>query len=143
MRRPISTKTHGLIDYAWATVARSATARLDRAAGETARLVERAGLITLASAMLTNYEAGMIRVLPMKGHLALDYLMCAVLLASPLFLPRAERRFAAVPMLLGAAGLVTSLLTQARPAPTGPAVFEPTREMSEAVADPNPAGRSG
>jgi hypothetical protein len=94
--------------------------------------------------MLTNYETGMIRVLPMRGHLALDYLMCAVLLASPVFLPRAERRFAFVPMLLGGVGLVTSLMTHPRPlAADAPALFEPTREMSEAVADPNPARRSG
>jgi hypothetical protein len=42
--------------------------------------------------------------------------LCGVLLASPLFLPAAERRHAAAPFLLGAAGALVALLTQPRPA---------------------------
>jgi len=53
-------------------------------------------------------------VLPMKAHLAMDYALCAALVASPLYLPADERRYAFVPVLLGVAGFVTALLTQPR-----------------------------
>jgi hypothetical protein len=48
----------------------------------------------------------------MKGHLALDAALCTALIASPLFLPASERRQAAIPVLLGIAGLITGMLTQ-------------------------------
>jgi hypothetical protein len=50
----------------------------------------------------------------MKAHLALDVAMCGALVASPLFLPAAERRYVAIPVALGAAGLLTGLMTQTR-----------------------------
>jgi hypothetical protein len=50
----------------------------------------------------------------MRGHLALDLVLCGALLASPLFLPRGERRWAAIPVALGVMGMVTALLTQTR-----------------------------
>jgi hypothetical protein len=52
--------------------------------------------------------------MPMKGHLALDFALSSVLLVAPLFLPQSERRYAILPTLLGAAGLVTALLTRPR-----------------------------
>lgn len=77
------------------------------------------------------------KVMPMKAHLAIDFAMCTALMLSPLFLPERERRFAAVPIALGAIGLLTSLMTKTRsPAERGEA-FSPSRELSEAVADPD------
>jgi hypothetical protein len=111
MTRPISTKTHGAIDYAWATIAAALPSAIDDAPA-TARLVRAAGYAASMSSMVTNYEAGAMRIMPMKAHLALDVAMCAVLLASPLFLPRSERHRAVVPVALGAAGFVTALLTE-------------------------------
>ena len=64
--------------------------------------------------MMTNYESGTVRVLPVKAHLAVDVALCTVLIASPWLLPESERRFAAIPVALGIIGLVTSLLTKTR-----------------------------
>jgi hypothetical protein len=91
MNRPISTKAHGMIDYAlWVTTA-SALPRMMHGATHTARLVRNAGTAASLNAMITNYEAGLVKLLPMKGHLAFDFLICTALVLSPLFLPASER----------------------------------------------------
>ena len=112
--KPISTRVHGAIDYAWAAAAAALARRMGP--GATARLLERAGAAATASALVTRYEWGAVPLMPMRAHLALDYAVCGVLLASPLFLPAAARRDAAAPVLLGAAGVLVALLTQPRPA---------------------------
>jgi hypothetical protein len=61
--------------------------------------------------------------------------MCAALIVSPCFFSRGGRRpYTALPALLGAAGLLTSLVTEL--AAQRFARFTPSREFSEAVADP-------
>jgi hypothetical protein len=136
MNRPISTRAHGLIDYAWITTAEALT-RMMNGATTTARLVRRAGVAAGFSSMVTNYEAGALRLMPMKGHLAVDAVMCTALILSPLYLPRAERRYAAIPFLLGAVGLIASALTETTSSTESSEGFLPSRELSEAVADPD------
>jgi hypothetical protein len=134
MERPISTKAHGVIDWTWATAAGSASQWME-AGPSTARLIRNAAAAAGLNSLCTNYEAGALRVLPMKAHLSVDALICAALVLSPFFLPRVERRHAVVPILLGAVGLMMSLLTQTEtPRQRG---FNPSRELSEAVADPD------
>ena len=113
MNRPISTRTHSVIDYTWATTAAALPQAMPNATA-TARLVRSAGVAATMSSMMTNYEAGVMPVLPMRAHLALDFVMCSALIASPFFLPQSERRWAAIPVALGIAGLITGLLTQTR-----------------------------
>lgn len=136
MNRPISTRTHGMLDYTWAATARALPAMMS-GAGATAGLVRQAGTAAGLNAMLTNYEAGIVRVMPMKGHLAVDFVLGAALMISPLFLPRSERRYAAIPVLLGAVGLLASLMTETMSPSERADVFTPSRELSEAVADPD------
>jgi hypothetical protein len=63
------------------------------------------------------------------------FLMCAALMMSPCLVPRFQRRYAAFPVLLGAAGFLASILTDpASPERLGG--FVPSRDLSEAVADP-------
>ena len=63
------------------------------------------------------------------------FVMCTALMMSPCLVPRIQRRYAAFPVLLGAAGFLASLLTDfASAARTGG--FVPSRDLSEAVADP-------
>jgi len=113
MTKPISTRVHGLIDYGWVAAATALSRRVDGATS-TARLLRYAATTTTASSLVTNYEAGAVRMLPMKGHLAMDAALCTALIASPLFLPESERRYAFIPVLLGVMGLVTGALTQSR-----------------------------
>jgi hypothetical protein len=111
MTKPISTRVHGIIDYTWSSAASSAAARMDGATS-TARLLRAAAAAATGSSLLTKYETGAMRVLPMRAHLALDTLLCSVLIASPLFLPSSERRYASVPILFGAVGLIVAMLTE-------------------------------
>lgn len=113
MPKPISTRVHGIIDYTWAAAASSLAGRIDDATS-TARLLRGAANAATASALVTNYECGAVRLLPMKGHLALDAALCGALVASPLFLPARERRYAAIPVLLGITGLIAGMLTDPR-----------------------------
>lgn len=136
MNRPISTKIHGVIDYTWATIA-GTLPKMMNGATETSRLVRGAATAAGFNSMVTDYEAGVVRVMPMKGHLAVDFVMGAVLILSPFYLPRAERRFVAIPVVLGLAGLVTSLLTTTEPWQADDTAFTPSHELSEAVADPD------
>jgi hypothetical protein len=127
-----------MIDYAWATAAETLPKMMDGAT-RTSRLVRSAGAAAGMNSMFTNYEAGVIRVMPMKAHLALDMLMCTALLLSPLFLPSSERRHAFVPMALGAVGLIAGLMTQTESPVEHRQGFTPSRHLSEAVADPDAA----
>ena len=113
MKKPISTRTHGIIDYGWAALA-TAFAEQVNGATDTARLLRAAAAAATSSSLVTNYEYGVLRVMPMRGHLALDFALSGALLLSPLFLPQSERRHVWRPVLLGAAGLVTGLLTKTR-----------------------------
>jgi hypothetical protein len=130
----ISTRTHSAIDYAWMSMAAS----VPRTAGvsdATTRLVRSAGAAAGITAMLTDYEAGMLRLLPMRVHLAFDFLMGAALVLSPFVLRRSNRRSAAVSVALGAVACLASLLTETKER-TRPS-FAPSRELSEAVVDPD------
>lgn len=129
-----------MIDYAlWVTTAGVLPKMMKGYdATQTASLVRNAGTAASLNAMITNYEAGVVKMLPMKGHLALDFMMCTTLVLSPLFLPAAERRYAFIPMVLGAVGLITGLMTQTEsPTEYAPPDFTPSRELSEAVGDPD------
>ncbi len=85
MRKPIGTRLHGALDY----LSVGTLLVLPRALGwdkGTTRLLTGSALATLVYSVLTDYELGVVRVLPMKAHLALDGLSAATLLAAPLLL---------------------------------------------------------
>jgi hypothetical protein len=113
MTRLITTRTHGLIDYGWAAAATALSKQVNGATA-TARLLRGAATTATASSLITNYECGAVRLMPMRGHLAVDFALSSVLLVAPLFLPESERRYAWLPTLFGAAGLVTALFTRPR-----------------------------
>jgi hypothetical protein len=102
-----------MIDYTW-LAAVSALSNQRIGASSTVRLLQNAATVARTSSMVTDYEHGAIPLLPVKAHLAVDVALCTVLIASPWFLPQSERRFAAIPMVLGIIGLVSSLLTDTR-----------------------------
>jgi hypothetical protein len=122
-----------VIDYVWAAKAAALSQQMTSAPA-TAQLVRNAGAAAALSSLMTNYEGGVIRVLPMKGHLALDFVLCGALIASPLFLPASERRWAIVPVLLGAAGLLVGALSQTQsPAEADAAGFSTGRALKASM----------
>ena len=113
MNKPISTMMHGVLDYITAPT----LLLLPRALGWSDRitaLLSSAGLGAVGYSVLTRYELGLLRVLPMKVHLALDIASGAMLAVSPFVLLRKrERTITTVATLVGlgvyeiAAGLLT------------------------------------
>lgn len=114
MHRPISTRTHGLIDYVYG-VTLIAAPFVFGWGPEARRLSMAAGAVTLAASAMTNYEYGLVPVLSMKTHLALDGAETSVLMSAPARLRGSGDRSAAwVLALMGAAGAAVGALTQPR-----------------------------
>ena len=112
--KPISTKVHGVLDY----LSVGTLAALPRLMGwdpAVRRLLTGAALGTLAYSLITRYELGVLRVLPMKAHLALDGASGLALAASPLLLKDEERSTAGALVGIGLFELGASLLTRTRP----------------------------
>jgi hypothetical protein len=113
MMKPISTRTHGIIDYAYggALIALPFLMRWNRRA---ARLSIGAGLATLGVTMMTNYECGVIRLLPMKAHLAMDAAETSMLIGAPRTLGSMADGAGRVLAVLGALGAAVGAMTETR-----------------------------
>ncbi len=70
-RQPISTRVHGVLDYATAGLLLTAPRALGWGS-RTRRLLATAGIGATAYSLLTEYELGAVRKLPMPVHLNLD-----------------------------------------------------------------------
>ncbi len=77
----LSTKAHGILDYVY--VATAAALPFALGWGRTTQTIAAtsAGGALLGS-LLTDYELGVVRVLPMKAHLGFDYVNAVGLLAA-------------------------------------------------------------
>ena len=115
MNKPISRPLHGLIDYHYAVIA-SAAPRLagfqeEQTAANLARAV--GGSVMLYS-LFTSYERGLVKEIPYKTHLMLDFVGGVASLAMPWLFgfahnTRARNTFLA----LGAFSVAASLLSEA------------------------------
>jgi hypothetical protein len=116
----ISTKTHGTLDYL-VGAAITALPQLLKCKKPAARIFELAGTGAAAYSMFTDYERGLVKVLPMEGHLAMDTASGLALMAASLMLTdeRPEVRCA-----MGCVGLFEI----ARAAMTSPQVGDPDAE---------------
>jgi hypothetical protein len=93
MRRPISRTQHGLVDYAVAALE-----------GVLAR--------TLPASRRVQRLLALVKVLPMRAHLALDGVFAAAFLAAPLLGDEDDPASVRVALaVLGAVGAATALLT--------------------------------
>jgi len=131
----ISTRTHGVIDYLTA----GALLTLPRALGwgeRATRLLTGAAVGTIGYSLLTRYEMGAVKLLPMRFHLALDALSGAALAASPLVLDDEEPEVRASLLALGLFELGVTALTRTDPAgDTGARAMtqDTTRALSESA----------
>ena len=82
MRKPISTATHGMIDYltAGALFALPSLLGFSKPLSQAVRMI---GLKKLAVAAATQHELGIVKLIPMKHHLAIDVMTGATLCALP------------------------------------------------------------
>ena len=90
--RFISTKVHGTLDYIGGLLIIASPWLFGFADGTAAQWVPViVGIMLLLSSIMTNYEAGMVKVISMSSHLGLDILAGLFLLASPWLFGFADR----------------------------------------------------
>lgn len=111
----INTKVHGALDYIVGVLLIASPWLLGYSRGGTETWVPVTfGIITLVYSLLTNYEAGLIRMIPMPAHLLLDTMSGLLLAISPwlfdfnavVFLPH---------LVIGVAGLGLVIKSSSRP----------------------------
>ena len=110
----ISTRTHGVLDY----LSVGTLLAVPRALGwgpRVTNLLTGAAVGTLAYSLLTRYELGLVKVLPMPAHLALDAIQGALTCAAPALLPDEDGSVAVALVGLGVFELGAALTTKTRP----------------------------
>jgi hypothetical protein len=81
MFRPISTRAHGVVDYL-AAMMLPVLPRVMGASPRVTKMMDWAAGGTLLYSLLTRYELGAAKVMPMKAHLAMDATQGGVMLAA-------------------------------------------------------------
>jgi hypothetical protein len=107
---------HGVLDYMTGLLLLLSPNLLgfSEAGGAAVWVPRIAGLIILLQAMTTDYELGVIKMIPIKTHLMADYVLAAFLLVSPWLFGFSDRSQMATIMVVIAGCLVggTTLMTQ-------------------------------
>ena len=115
--RVISTRTHGAIDYLTGAGLLAAPPLLgisDEPAAS--RALRAAGLAAVAYSLLTDYEFGVVRVIPMSAHLAMDATSGVLLAASPWLFGFADRgpRYRMPHVVIGLSEVLAALTSKTR-----------------------------
>ena len=137
MRR-ITSFAHGIIDYSigFLLIASGLLLRFGRVP-ETAYTVPiLAGLFILGQALITRYELGLFKVLPLRLHLATDVLLGLALLLSPFLFGFSQGFLWTVPVIAGLTLLGGGLMTNPRPGPSWTDFRNNTIENSPSEAGP-------
>jgi hypothetical protein len=138
--RVIPTSVHGAADYPTAATLLSlpTVAGFDPASPEAAVLVAD-GIAVLGQSLLTDYEFGAARMIPVRTHLRNDVLAGAALAASPWLLGFAHRVWAPH-VVLGLVQMAFGLATRTAPAPRfgGPAPAHLGRIPANTAPRPEP-----
>src|SRR5436190_853438 len=111
-RKPINTKLHGIIDYAFAFVLLLPWITDFNQASRDTIMLSSVGILVVFTSVLTDYEFGLIKLIPMRVHLVLDILISIFLVATPWIFPVYNYLYY-WPLLLGCFGLLTVLLSSA------------------------------
>lgn len=115
MKKVLDTRTHGIIDYVVGVLLILAPFILGFADGGAAMWIPiLVGLVIIGQSLLTDYELGVLRKIPMSTHLGLDMAAGAVLLVSPFVFGFAEVIWWPH-VLVGAAEIGIALVTRRVP----------------------------
>jgi hypothetical protein len=115
MRKPISTKAHGFIDYMTAGL----LGTLPRALGwsrQVTHLLDAAACTTVVYSALTRYELGLVKALPMKAHLGIDALQGGAMIGAAAFLEDEDPEVRATLAAVGTFELGVTLLSRTQAA---------------------------
>ena len=116
MQKPISTKVHGILDFITAGMLMT----LPRVMGwskTVTHLLDSAAISAVGYSLLTRYEFGMVKVLPMKGHLTLDALSGGALIGAAAMLDDEDPEVRATLAGLGLWEISAALMTRTQPGP--------------------------
>ncbi len=107
---------HGVMDYLWSTGLFAAPQLFGFSDDERAVLFCRTKAGTaFAMSLFTRYELGLIKVLPMTGHLVLDGISGAMFCGAPLLFPEEETSVTGTLVALGLFELGVTLTTETEP----------------------------
>ena len=111
----INTKTHGTLDYLTGVVLIVSPWIFKFADGSAAQMVPVIlGVMTILMSMLTDYELGIVRKIPMSAHLTIDLFSGIFLAASPWIFGFSDRVF--LPhLILGIMEIGVSMMTERTP----------------------------
>ena len=114
--RPVTTLQHGVVDYAW-SAAMPMLARLIGADAEATRIFDAVAATGAVQSVMTDYEVGLVKVMPMQAHLAMDGMIGVGLIGAAALMGRQppEVRLA----LLGAGIFAIATAAMTDPIPTG------------------------
>jgi general stress protein CsbA len=114
--RFIPTRTHGVLDYLTGALLIVAPYIFGFADGTAAQWIPQIlGAALIGASLLTDYELGVVRVIPMPVHLFLDVAAGALLAASPWLFGFADRVYWPH-LILGVLEIGAGLMTQTRSA---------------------------
>jgi hypothetical protein len=129
MRKPIPTTVHGVLDYMTAGLLFALPRVLGWGKCAT-RVFDIAGSGAVAYSLMTKYELGVVKVLPMKAHLALDSMSGAALIGAAALMDEEDADVRATIAGMGAFEIAASLMSQSTPRyGRGGATFESGQQM--------------
>src|SRR5215203_4256353 len=114
LARIIPTRIHGVLDYLTGALFLILPRLLGWSQSAT-WLISILGVSVLVYSLLTRYELGAIKFIPMPVHLVLDILGGLVLIAAPFFFLDEENSVTTWYLILGVFELGAALLSETRP----------------------------
>ena len=108
--RPISRKQHAILDYLSAAT-EFALPQLLPAKSGARRLLRLSAANAAALGAVTRHELGLVKLVPMRVHLALDGAMAALFLGASAFMADEEPAVRRALAGLGVAGALAAILT--------------------------------
>ena len=114
--RVIPTQAHAVLDYVTGGALVAAPRLLGMHGTTAGKVLDLAGGIATAQSLLTDYELGLVRVIPMRSHLTLDAASGAIIAASPWLFGFAGNgtRYWLPHVVVGATEILAAVMTETR-----------------------------
>lgn len=129
MEKLFSTKVHGILDYVTAGTL-VALPRIFGWSDKVRMFMDGSALGLTAYSALTRYEVGLVKTLPMKGHLILDALSGLSFCAAPLLFPDEDDLVVGTLVAFGLWEIAASLSTE-----TQPSLTEQGSQIADTIED--------
>ncbi len=112
--RIINTRLHGILDYSSAFILLLPWITGFYESGNDTLIFTLLGIATIVFSVLTDYEFGLLKLIPMKMHLVLDTLSALFLIAMPWLFPVSHYQYY-WPSFFGLAELLVVILSSSQP----------------------------